>query len=507
MLFYSNRCGVTESIREGCAVGVAYTISDACKMKAALDHRGPDTEGLGRRNGHAIDLVRSYNNALSEQAYKSIFGGSGGFVDNGFPIVLHKKYTTMGQRDPEKILFASHPHKIGGDDTVYSSVMNGKVYTSHVVTRNASRALVHNGQINPDNAPCKVQSKTGCDSEILMLNEDTIGSEKLISELEDTYCIASINDKDEFVNVYRDRHGRMPLWLGKDSEGNFVAASEDYAIRQIGGVPLREVRPGELIRMYRDQMETKQIVKPDPLFCFVQLNYMGRKESFLLDLLRDAGIDLKALRSKLGEMLAMESPPESWVKFVTYIPNTPLDAAKAYARYLEIPFIELFYKTKQVRAFMQPDQAERYRVISSVMHISDIITPDAFGYDYLDVDDSTIRGTNAEVGVTKARDRGFRKIVHKSYSPMFGGEEEGVLLGCRSGVDIPPSDNFLAKRGNRDPVRMAELVGVDQMDFLSIEKMLDVYEECGLNRNNVCMECVSAVPRRAPSKILESRNI
>ncbi len=474
-------------IRENCGIGVVYTVSDACKMVDALRHRGPDTEGVARRNGAGIDVVRSYRGALSEHAYKSIFGGSGGFSDTGFPIIIHTKYTTVGQKDPDKILLASHPHNMGGIDVPYSR---------HIVTRNARKALVHNGQIDVKSVTKQFPCTTGCDTELLMYNEGAMGPEGLVTEIEDTYCVASLNEKDEYATVYRDRHGRMPLWLGKDKEGNFIAASEDHAILQIGGLPLREVRPGEVIRIYKDKMETTRAIEPDPLGCFVQLIYMAKRDAYLLDVLRNAGIDLKKLRSLLGVQTAKEIPPEPWVKFETYIPNTPLDAAIAYANYHGLPFAELFYKSVDSRSFMQPGQNERSRVIDSVLHMNDKITPEAYGYDYSQMDDTTIRGTNASVATKKARQKGFRRIQHKSYSPMFGGEEDGIALGCVHGVDIPMTDNFLRKLGGGDLRRMAEIIGVDSMGFLSIDGMLGVYEKLGINRDSVCLECVSSKSKR-----------
>lgn len=474
-------------IRENCGIGVAYTVSDACKLIEALRHRGPDTEGVARRNGAGIDVVRSYRGALSEHAYKSIFGGSGGFSDTGFPIIIHTKYTTVGQKYPDKILLASHPHKIGGVDVPYSR---------HIVTRGARKALVHNGQIDAKSVPKQLPCVTDCDTELLMYNEDAIGPECLVAGVEDTYCVASLDKKDEYATVYRDRHGRMPLWIGNDREGNFIAASEDHAIRQIGGLPLREVLPGEVIRMYKDRMEAGCVIDPDPLVCFVQLIYMAKRDSYLLDALRNAGTDLKALRSMLGVQTAKEIPPEPWVKFETYIPNTPLDAALAYAKYHGLPFVELFYKSVDSRSFMQPGQNERSHVIDSVLHVNDKIMPESYGYDYGQMDDTTIRGTNASVAAKKAHHNGFKRIQHTSYSPMFGGEEDGIALGCVHGVDIPMTDNFLRKMGGGDTRRMTEIIGVDSMSFLSVDGMLDVYEKLGISRNNVCLECVSSRSKR-----------
>lgn len=478
---------------------MAYSVSDACKMLDALRHRGPDTEGIGRRNGSGIDVIRSYRDTLSEQAYKSILGGSGGFMDTGFPIVLHTKYTTVGPKNLEEVLMASHPHRIGGNDTVYNR---------HTVTRNARKALAHNGQVETGSVPYQFPCSTGCDTELLMLNDDVMGPERLVREIEDTYCVVSLSEKEECATVYRDRHGRMPLWLGKDKDGNFIVSSEDYAIRQIGGIPLREVRPGEVIRMYKDWMESKQVLEPDPLYCFVQNNYMAKKHSYLLEGLRDAGIDLVALRSMLGVQTAKEIPPEAWVRFVTYIPNTPLDAAKAYAAYHGLPFVELFYKTRDIRSFMQLDQDERLRVIRSILHVNDKITPELFGNDYMQIDDTTIRGTNVSVATEKARADGFGRMHHGNYSPVIGGYSDGVLLGCVHGVDIPPDTppnrNFLSTRNGMDMKRMAIEVGVDSLGFLSVDGMLDVYEKAGINRNSICLECVSSRSRRTRPLLVTS---
>lgn len=467
-------------IGEDCGVAVVYGIGNAHKIAHELRHRGPDTEGYGIRNDKGILVVKGWAGSFEERTLRSLLEPA-----DGKPIIVHRRYLTYGSRDLESVLFAAHPHTIGG--TVYPHLDAG-----YIQIIGATRAMVHNGTI--DSAflqEYKFPTQTGSDTEQLLYADTLNGPEWVLRNAPNTYCIATLDAHKEYAAVYRDRNGRMPLWLGLDKDGNYIICSEDHPMTEIGGTPIREIQPGEKVRIYRNQIESQQVVPSEPKLCYFQGNYFARRGSYLWEQLKERDKRVAELRFMEGQQLAIEFPPDGSTHFATYLPNAAMDAGKGYSKATGMPYRGLFIKLKDDRAFQQLDEAKRRETIERVLVLNDRMDPRIDGTSYDMVEDSVIGLVNAPIAKRKAEERGFRIRRANIYTPPVGGIEDGVKLGCRHGVDMPPGDpRFVTLKVGRDPEAISKYWGV-QTNFISLDGMLKVFEKVGIERKNLCIECIS----------------
>ncbi len=103
------------------------------------------------------------------------------------------------------------------------------------------------------------------------------------------------------IVALRDPRGFRPLVLGEIGE-NKVIASEDSAIRQLGGRVVGSVHPGEMVILnergfYREKVHTLQTTT-----CSFEYIYFSRPDSEI------DGISVYTSRIKLGEILAEHHP-------------------------------------------------------------------------------------------------------------------------------------------------------------------------------------------------------
>ncbi|MBI4014815.1 MAG: hypothetical protein HY365_02570, partial [Candidatus Aenigmarchaeota archaeon] len=378
------------------------------------------------------------------------------------------------------LLLAAHPHTIGGRDIRESN---------HYITRDADAAMVHNGTVSSISTD---GLKTGCDTEGLLRLHHEHGPEYVLRTVPASYSVITANAGERGVTAYRDRYGRRPLWLGVDKNGAYMLASEDRSIEIIGGRPIREVTPGEMVTVYSNHVESKQVVPQKPQLCFFEAAYLAMRPSHLWGTLRRQNVDMRRLRRDLGAQAFLEHPPMDGIDFVTHIPNAPIDAAQAYALAAGRRREELFYKLNSDRAFMHPSITERQAAINTNLFVNPDMYPGKHGARFVAIDDSVVRGGNSPEAARKARARGFEMKQLVLYTPMIGGYEDGMALGCEHGIDMPPSDNFVTRRAGRNPAAIAKELGIERVDFLSVDGLVSVFERYGITRDNLCITCVAA---------------
>ena len=252
------------------------------------------------------------------------------------------------------------------------------------------------------------------------------------------YAAAILDSRREDVAVFTDRYAIRPLWIG-EKDGRLVASSEDKAITDIGGKPIRQFRPGEIINIPKNgtSFESKLIFKRKKKPCFFERMYLGNVLSSY------DGIINKDTRRRAGVSLALEYAPN--VDLVSYIPNAPEDIGKAYADYRNLPFVPIYYKVKPKRSFLGPKEKERASSIKYNLYVRDDL--DLKNKKILLFDDSIVRFNNAIEAVMKLREKNPAWIGLAIGTPPIGPIVNGIEHGCDKGVDMPPSrDNFAARK-------------------------------------------------------------
>ncbi|MER3496553.1 MAG: hypothetical protein C4320_07130, partial [Armatimonadota bacterium] len=131
---------------------------------------------------------------------------------------------------------------------------------------------------------------------------------------------------------FRDPWGIRPLTAGLLGEG-FMVASETCAFGPVGGVPTREMKPGELVVITAEGMRFVQAAPPEPeAMCLFEMIYFARPDSVMF------GKGLYGVRERMGENLASEWPADADI--VVPVPDSGVPAALGYARATGIPYRE-----------------------------------------------------------------------------------------------------------------------------------------------------------------------
>jgi amidophosphoribosyltransferase len=278
-----------------------------------------------------------------------------------------------------------------------------------------------------------------------------------MAEAEGAYSLVILT-RDAIFAV-RDPLGLRPLCLGqingKNGHQGYVVASESCALGTIGAKYLREVRPGEIVRLDKDGLHSRQgcrAVSPSAL-CVFEYVYFARPDSMLENQV------IHRVRQRLGAELAREAPAQADV--VVGVPDSATPAAIGYAQASGIPYSEGLTKNRYIgRTFIQPDDQLR----KSGIHLKfNPLTANLEGRRVVLLDDSIVRGNTAGPLVRLLREGGAAEVHVRVSSPP-------VRHPCFMGVDMATHEELIAHHKSVEEIRAH--IGADSLAFLSHEGMM-----------------------------------
>lgn len=302
--------------------------------------------------------------------------------------------------------------------------------------------------------------------------------------IEGAYSLVILTD-ETFIAA-RDPYGFRPLAVGKLGKA-FVVASETCAFDIIGAEYVRDVKPGEIIVFDREAVKTGRpksywITKKSalPHHCIFEYIYFSRPDS------RVFGESVDKVRRKLGKLLAQESPVASSKGedvVVMSVPDSSNTATLGYVTEshklgndieLEIGLIRSHYVG---RTFIQPDQDNReIKVKTKFNTVKGVLK----GKKVVIVDDSIVRGTTSKQLVKLVKEAGPKEVHFRVTSPP-------IRHPCHYGMDFPSREELIANRFNGNADKIGEELGVDSLQYLSIEKLLEAVP--GKNGAHYCTAC------------------
>ena len=345
-----------------------------------------------------------------------------------------------------------------------SSLLNAQPYL--VETIHGQLAVAHNGNL-VNAADLRLQlleQGTGLtstsDSEVLTMMlagaPGTSWEERIANAMpawQGAYSLVVLTT--EGVYAVRDPWGFRPLSVGRLPNGAHTVASESGALLTLGVEAIREVKPGEVVRLSSDALRVRQALEPKPnlAYCTFEHIYFSRPDSFWDDL------NVHKVRQQLGAELAREAPVPADV--VIPVPETSRPAAIGYSRESEIPHHEGLVKNGYVgRTFIQPsDHLRRLGVALKFNTLSENLD----GQRVVMIDDSIVRGNTAGPLVKLVRDAGAREVHLRITCPP-------IAHPCHMGVDMGTHDELIAHRMSVAEIR--DQVGADSMHFLSLDGMM-----------------------------------
>jgi len=437
-------------IREKCGVvGVwtsdIYTPYIARQALAALQHRGQESAGLSVLNSRS--KISTYKNmglvphVLSESMLKKLGPGHMAIAQN--------RYATFGR---------SH---LGNAQPI--TITHSKFQLS----------LGHNGNI-PNVTNLKkhlgLKNSVSGDTELIasLIHKErknyATWEETLINVLphcHGAYSLVMVTNDGHLFGI-RDPYGIRPLCLGR-LENGWIIASESAALDATGAEFVREVKPGEIIKIDKHGILTSYFFGESKRhqFCIFECIYFTRPDSFI------NGIRIRAGREESGRLLGKRMK-QLGIKPDVVVPtfDSGYPAAKGVAQELGLPMIDAITTSHYVgRTFIQPGQSNR---ISAVNGKHNIISDEIRGKKVVIVDDSAVRLTTSTALAKKFREADAKKIYMAFASPP-------VVNQCDLGIDMRAKKELPASRFEKEPFdiiekKVAEYIGADRVIYLPIDE-------------------------------------
>lgn len=401
----------------------------------ALQHRGQESAGIV-----AIDrdgAARSHRGMglVSENFDDAELSKLPGDIAVG-----HTRYATTGST----VLANAQPCNVNTRCGPLAIAHNGNLVNAHEL----KRELVERGAI----------FTTSSDTEVLV---------HLIARSEAPTVDAQIRDALEMVDgayslvitvgraMYAvvDSRGFRPLVLGRLGSG-IVAASETCALDLIGATLLRELKPGDFVRIDDGVITELPRLKPRPVSrCVFELVYFGRPDS------RIFGKSVDAVRRELGRQLAREQPAPGEVVFS--VPDSSNAMALGFSEVSGIKLEHGLIRNHYVgRTFIHPSQSHRVAKVRIKFNpVRDVIE----GKRVVVVDDSLVRGNTSRGLVQMIRAAGAKEVHLRLGSPPITGP-------CHYGIDTPTREELIAATHSVEEIR--QFLGVDSLGYLSLDGML-----------------------------------
>lgn len=280
-----------------------------------------------------------------------------------------------------------------------------------------------------------------------------------LSQIEGAFSlIISVGDT---LYAARDPRGFRPLILGR-LDGGTVVVSETCALDIMGAEYVRDIEPGEVLRIRGSEVRALRSLPPapHPSPCIFELVYFARPDSRLW------GVSVDRARRAFGRQLAREHPISA--DAVISVPDSANSAALGYSEESGIPFELGLLRNHYVgRTFIRPSQADRdfgarvkYNPVREVLHGRRVIV----------VDDSLVRGTTSRSLVRFIRAAGAREVHFRIASPP-------VTNPCFYGIDMPSKEELIGATHTVDEI--AETLGVDSLGYLSLDGMNNAVRHAG----------------------------
>jgi amidophosphoribosyltransferase len=262
----------------------------------------------------------------------------------------------------------------------------------------------------------------------------------------------------EYLLAARDPNGFRPLSIGRIA-GSYAVASETCAFDLINAEYVREVEPGEIVRIEENTLESQfPLAKGKPSHCVFEHIYFSRPDSFVF------GRTVNTSRREMGKYLAREHGIDADV--IVPVPDSGVSAAIGYSQESGLPLEFGLIRNHYVgRTFIEPKQSIRnFGVKVKLNPVREILQ----GKRIVLLDDSIVRGTTSRKIVSIIRAVGAKEIHMRITSPP-------IIAPCYYGIDIPTRHELIASTKSVEEIR--KFIGADSLGYLSLEAVLQAVED------------------------------
>ena len=298
----------------------------------------------------------------------------------------------------------------------------------------------------------------------------------------------------------RDKVGRLPILIGKDSDG-YAVTFESFAYQKLGYEDVCELGPGEIVEISPDDIVQLAPPQKKMKICAFLWSYYGYPTATY------EGVNVEVMRYRNGQIMARadkEAGLCDGIDYVSGVPDSGTPHAIGYSNASQLPFTRPFIKYTPTwpRSFTPSKQTDRNKVAKmKQVPVHDLIQ----GKNLLFVDDSIVRGTQLRETVEFLYENGAKSVHMRSACPPimysckylnFTRANSPMELIARRVIHELEGDEgvkYIAEysdgsteRGRRLRQVICERFKFASLEFQSVEGII---EAIGLPAEQVCTYC------------------
>lgn len=445
-------------INEECGVFGIYNVSDMAASLAyfglhALQHRGQEAAGIAASDGESITcykgkglLAEVFNPSILEQL-------------PGQHAIGHVRYSKADANQIENV----QPIMVRAHMGHFAVAHNGQIVNAKELKQELEDlGSIFQGESDSEMLAHWIQREEGSFVEKIM---------KSCRRFEGAFAFV-IMTKDCMYAV-RDHNGLRPLAIAEMPDGGYCVSSETCAFDIVGAKYMRDVEPGEIVRIANDGgaplKSFKYTEKTQRKMCAMEYIYFARPDSNI------DGINVHTARRLSGRALAKVEDVEGDI--VIGVPDSSLSAAIGFSEESGLPYEIGLIKNRYVgRTFIQPTQKQRERgVRMKLSAIHSIVN----GKRVFMIDDSIVRGTTSKRIVQLLKEAGATEVHVRIASPAF-------RCPCFYGVDTSSYDELISARLDCEEVR--KFINADSLRFIEIDAMKEAF-----GTPDLCVSCFDGI--------------
>lgn len=452
------------SLNEECGIFALHKVVDAGILAYyglhSLQHRGQEACGIATSDGKRV-LTRKDKGLVTDVFDKAKLDE---ISDNAIHALGHVLYNNYGSNIQENI----QPIMVRSHQGTFALAHNGEIVNAGQLRYELEQeGSIFQGTSDTEIVAHLIQRAKGSMAEKILA---------ACKQMQGAYSMV-IMTKNTMYAV-RDPLGLRPLCLAR-LNGGYAISSESCAFTIVNADFVRDIRPGELLKMGKEQFESLQFAQERvPSICAMEYIYFARPDSDI------DKINVHASRKACGRELARQDNVQADI--VVGVPDSSLSASQGYAEESGLPHEMGLIKNRYIgRTFIRPRQTDRDRGVKMKLSaVRSIVS----GKRVVLVDDSIVRGTTCKRIVGHLFAAGAREVhVRIASAPL--------CHLCFYGIDLHSEDELIAAKLNQEEI--CEHIGATSLRYLPLETMYKIMGQ------SICAACFTGnypipIPEKNP---------
>ncbi|MBP5712129.1 MAG: amidophosphoribosyltransferase [Prevotella sp.] len=387
----------------------------------------------------------------------------------------------ISDTDPQPIIVNSHLGR-------YAVVTVAKINNLREIADELLEQRMHFSEMSANNI-----NQTELVALLINMGKTFVDGINLVHQKIEGSCSMLILTEDGIICA-RDFLGRTPIVVGK-KDGAFAASSESTSFPNLDFKVVRDIGPGEIVKMKADGLEVLQPPSPNEQICSFLWVYYGFPSSDY------EGINVEMVRETNGKKMGEED--EIQADLVCGIPDSGVGMALGYSEGNNIPYKRAVVKYTPTwpRSFTPGTQKRRDLVAKMKLIPNPAILKDQR---IVFCDDSIVRGTQLRDNVKMFFEYGAKEVhVRISCPPLvygcpfigFTASKSDMELITRQVIrDFEGNENVKLEQYattnspeyNRMVDEICKRLGLTSLKFNKIETLI---ESIGLPKCKICTHC------------------